>query len=65
MLISAFASAYTHARERPGTICKKDRELSGGFNREFRMWIHAAFKVMQGTASDNSRKSGDVTLRSF
>ena len=51
-----FSKRFTHARERAGTICKKDRELGGRFDGELGMWIHAAFNVMPGIASDNSSK---------
>jgi hypothetical protein len=57
-----FSQRFTHARKRPGTICKKDCELGGRFNRERR--VHATFNVMPGMASDNSGKSGDVILLS-
>jgi hypothetical protein len=59
---SSLRQRFTHARKRPGTICKKDCELRGRFNRERR--VHATFNVMAGTASDNSGKSGDVILLS-
>jgi len=32
-----FSERLTHAGKRPGTICKKDRELSGGFDGELGM----------------------------
>jgi hypothetical protein len=54
---------FTHARKSPGTICKKDCELGGRFDGGG--WVHAAFKVVPGMASDNSGKSGDVILLSF
>ena len=41
---------FTHARKRPGTICKKDRELGGGFDGELRMWIHADFQSDAGNS---------------
>jgi hypothetical protein len=51
-----FSQRFTHAGKRAGTICKKDRELSGWFDGELGMWVHAAFKMMPGIASDNSSK---------
>ena len=62
---SGFCQRFTHARKCSGTICKKNRELGGGFDGELRRWVHAAFKVMPRMASDNSGKSRDLTPRSF
>jgi hypothetical protein len=39
--------------------------LGGGFDGELRRWVHAAFNVIPGMASDNSGKSRDLTPRSF
>jgi hypothetical protein len=38
--------------------------LSGRFDGELGMWVHAAFKVMPGIASDNSSKIGGITRQS-
>jgi hypothetical protein len=56
---------FTHARERPGTICKKDCELGSRFDGELGMWVHAAFKVTPGIAPDNSSKFQHVTRGSI
>jgi hypothetical protein len=55
-----FGHRFTHARKRPGTICKKDCELGGCFDGE--RWVHAAFNVMPGMASDNLGKMAGVML---
>jgi hypothetical protein len=52
-----FCQRVTHPRKRSGTIRYKDCELSGRFDGELGIWIHAAFKLMPGMASDNSGKS--------
>jgi hypothetical protein len=55
MLISAFGQSPHTRAQAPGTICKKDCELGGRFDGE--RWVHAAFNVKPGMASDNSGKS--------
>ena len=47
----------THARKCAGTICKENCQLSGGFNGELGMCIHAACKLTLGSGSDNLGKS--------
>jgi hypothetical protein len=55
-IYSGFRERFTHARKRPGTICKKDRELGGCFNGELGRCVHAAPKLRPGMTSDNSVK---------
>ena len=39
-----FGQCVTHARKRPGTICKKDRKLGGRFDGDLGRWVHGVSK---------------------
>ena len=39
-----FGQRVTHARKRPGTICKKDCKLGGRFDGDLGRWVHGVSK---------------------